>query len=435
MKRLYFAVMIALNLCFAASAFATANVVIPPSVDGKSWTLQAKDFDNIAGAELTISYDPAILGSPTVTQGSFLAGSMLVPNTNTPGVVRIGVVTTKPLSGSGPLATVTFQRKTSGFGKIKLAARLVNNDLAPAPVIPIVPSEDGTEPPDKPGNSGGSSGDKSSQQTQSGGQSQNTGSSTVVLGGNVTLPPDLSGSAEEKKTPQATPDYREEQRHESPSVGRETAASEGKRQEPTEAPAVKIEPTESILGRFKGYKGEMTSKAFIDLFTVDAKAPVKQDPPILLADGKANLSLTVPNPQGKQAPNFALKKARLVSLKVAPNGSWIVVAKPDKGAYDASVTMLVDDSAVEMPLTVAPKVDIDLDRSGKVDENDFAIFLRDRGTEKAPKHDLNKDGRRDYIDDYIFTANFLVLHPKAALNTSDEKRKPEGQSAAKPKGK
>ncbi|WP_054691608.1 hypothetical protein [Geotalea toluenoxydans] len=153
----------------------------------------------------------------------------------------------------------------------------------------------------------------------------------------------------------------------------------------------------------------MTSKALIQLFAVDEKATVKQDPPILLADGKANLKLTVRNPQGKHAPNFALKKAKLVSLKVASNSTWVVVAKPEKGAYDASVTMLVDDTAVEMPLTVAPKVDIDLDKSGKVDDNDFKIFLKDRGSSKAPKHDLDKDGRRNHIDDYIFTANFLVL--------------------------
>ncbi|ACM21006.1 hypothetical protein Geob_2656 [Geotalea daltonii FRC-32] len=400
-------VMFMLSLFFAASAFAAANVSMV-SDDGKSWTLQASDFENISGIDLTITYDPSILSNPNVTQGSFVAGSMMVPNADVAGVVRIGIVTAKPLTGSGPIATVTFQRKASGSAKLKLAAKIVNKDLAPTPVIPVSPTDSEAEATDT------SSGRKANQQVQtpqqSGNQSQSNGSSTVVVGGHVTLPSDMTASTEEKKAQQTTPEYREEQQREAPSVHRPTSAPEAKQEAEAKASALKIEPPENILGRFNGYKGEMTSKALIQLFAVDEKATVKQDPPILLADGKANLKLTVRNPQGKHAPNFALKKAKLVSLKVASNNTWVVVAKPEKGVYDASITMLVDDTAVEMPLTVAPKVDIDLDKSGKIDDNDFKIFLKDRGSNKAPKHDLDKDGRRNHIDDYIFTANFLVLN-------------------------
>lgn len=65
---------------------------------------------------------------------------------------------------------------------------------------------------------------------------------------------------------------------------------------------------------------------------------------------------------------------------------------------------------IEFPIIVAPKAVVDLDKSRKVTEADFKLFLRDRGSAKKPKFDLNGDGKRDFVDDYIFTANYLVKH-------------------------
>lgn len=410
MKKFIFAVMVVLPLCCTASAFATAIVSLVPSVDGQSWTLQATGFEKISAIDLTITYNTSILSNPTVKQGSFLGGSLLAPNATTPGIVRIAIATDKALTGSGPLATLSFQRKAGGAANLKLVSMsAIGEDLAPKPIVPENPPAEGTDqtPSEK-----GSPVDRRGAPVDRREVPVDRGSSTVVMGGTVTLPSDMAGTREEKKTQQTSPEDKEEH-HEAPSVARQAAAPEVNREVEPKPSALKVEPQKSILGLFKGYKGEMTSNALISLFAVDEKAIVKQDPPILLADGKANLKLTIQNPQSKHAPNFALKKAKLVSLKVASNNTWIVVAKPEKGVYDASITMLVDDTAVEMPLTVAPKVDIDLDKSGKIDENDFKIFLQDRGSSKVPKNDLNKDGRRDHIDDYIFTANFLVLNPKA----------------------
>jgi len=62
-------------------------------------------------------------------------------------------------------------------------------------------------------------------------------------------------------------------------------------------------------------------------------------------------------------------------------------------------------------IVVAPKAAVDLDRSGSVTEADFKLFLSDRGTAKKTKFDLNGDGKRDFVDEYIFTANYLVNKP------------------------
>jgi hypothetical protein len=40
-------------------------------------------------------------------------------------------------------------------------------------------------------------------------------------------------------------------------------------------------------------------------------------------------------------------------------------------------------------------------------EEDFNRYLKERETAKSPQFDLNIDGKRDYLDDYIFTANYL----------------------------
>ena len=63
--------------------------------------------------------------------------------------------------------------------------------------------------------------------------------------------------------------------------------------------------------------------------------------------------------------------------------------------------ILTDSDAIDYPLTLAPPV-----KDITALEADFAAFLKDSGA-KPPKHDLNGDGVHDYLDNYIYTANYL----------------------------
>jgi hypothetical protein len=102
-----------------------------------------------------------------------------------------------------------------------------------------------------------------------------------------------------------------------------------------------------------------------------------------------------------------------VSCKKLAESEWLVEARPDKGATRAAIIInLADGKTRETPLTISPKARVDLVIPGKVTETDFALFLKERGTTSAPKFDLNGDGKRDYLDDYIFTANYLVTQEK-----------------------
>jgi hypothetical protein len=195
------------------------------------------------------------------------------------------------------------------------------------------------------------------------------------------------------------------------------AASPPEKEEPREAkePAQPAAPDEkkfnqrtSVLEAFRNYQGEKSPKTLVDLFT-KAMAGTRQEPPIALSDGQGVVRLFV-EVSGNGAPNFALKGAKLVSIKTAEDSTWVVEALPDQGGYDAQVTVMQGGTFRQIPLTVAPPLPAALKfgAGGKLAEADFNRFLKETGTEKAPRFDLNGDGKRDYIDDYIFTANYLI---------------------------
>ena len=422
-------VVFALTLCCTLPAFAATARLVPSGDRG--YVLQGTDLDNIAGIDVTITYDTATLSNPEVTAGGLVAGAMFVPNKTIPGVIRIGIVTTRAIKGAGIIANVTFAKKIGAVGKITdLKVSFVDANLAPSPVIAQIDN-----PVDAGG--GGDVGDTGTGGGTGGTGGGTGGGGTIVVGGTVTLPGDTPAVAEKKAQP-PVPEYKEESRTEAAVIAREaTPASEVKPQEAEAKSQVKQpELRLSVLERMRKYKGELTVKSLLAFFDQDEKSGYRQDPPILLADGKAVLKMTIPKTGGDKAPNFALRGARLVSLKKNQDNDWVVEARPDKGVSVASITMLLEESMVDIPLTVAPKIDLDLDKSGKVTEDDFQLFLKDRGTEKAPKYDLNGDGRRDYLDDYIYAANYqaaLMKKPKEKAPDLKAKEKPSaGKAIEKP---
>ena len=128
----------------------------------------------------------------------------------------------------------------------------------------------------------------------------------------------------------------------------------------------------------------------------------------MIADGQTSLKVVISNVNGDKAPNFAFSSARFVSLKRVADGEWEIVVRPEKGVVSPSVSMLSENRLQEFPLTVTPRAEVSLQKPGELAEADFQLFLKDRGTASAPRFDLNGDGRRDYLDEYIFTANYLV---------------------------
>jgi hypothetical protein len=190
-----------------------------------------------------------------------------------------------------------------------------------------------------------------------------------------------------------------------PSEAAKNTSSEKMIAKATEPEQKKIKPSPGVLERFKEFKGEKTPGALMALFeTQDNNA--KQDPPIVLSNGKDTIKIVLELDSKGKGNNFLLDGVNLVSLKNKEKNFWILELLPDSGTFEATVSVPRENQLYVIPLTVSPPIDVSA--ANKLTEADFKRYLREKGTTKAPGFDLNKDGRRDYIDDFIFTANYLV---------------------------
>jgi hypothetical protein len=184
---------------------------------------------------------------------------------------------------------------------------------------------------------------------------------------------------------------------------------------PSEKTSVEAKPEETpqyvvykgILDRFKQYSGSKKLSAMVALFETKVAQTVHQEPAILLSNGQSKATLTVDIPTRiSSSPNFAANGGTLLSYKQdkQSKGRWTVEVLPETGATRVSVTIIVGAEEFEYPLTVAPPAKTAL----ALDESGWDRFLNEVGTTAAPLHDLNNDGVRDYVDEYIFVANYLA---------------------------
>jgi hypothetical protein len=112
----------------------SASISVTPLTTG-SYGIQGNNMDGVAGIELTISYDNSALAAPTVTQGDFISGALMAANANTPGTIKIAIVSTKTFSGSGQIVTISFAGiSASGASGITISsAKMINSAGMPIP--------------------------------------------------------------------------------------------------------------------------------------------------------------------------------------------------------------------------------------------------------------------------------------------------------------
>ena len=192
---------------------------------------------------------------------------------------------------------------------------------------------------------------------------------------------------------------------------------------PSEARGAKqLYSQKSILEHFREYRGERTAAAFIAIFRQESMIGVQQEPPIALSDGKSPVKVTfISTPGDRIGSDVAVMGARLVSLERDPDktNTWIAELIPEKDTCRASLAVSQGNLKMVYPLIVAPRADIHRARTGSVSEGDFTLYLNSRATAGTSPADLNHDGRHDYIDDYIFTANYLEAVETAQRRTKE----------------
>jgi hypothetical protein len=389
-------IMLSVFTLFISVAAGASGAILTISSSGNGvFALQGAGLADVAGIDVTISYDTATLANPRVVQGGMISGAMMMANPNySPGVIRIVIVTTRIIAGSGLIATINFDRPGGGNGKVlSLNAKVINQNGAPINVGRQI-----INPTDTSSLSGGT---------------DTTGTGSRYLGpAGMDIPSEKGESPQQKDVPGTAPELMSvetgEVRAEEPTVEDTHDQRSPAAQIPAASPENKFVVYKSVPERFREYKGEKSPRALVALFSVEPMPGVRQEPAVALSDGKTRIKVFIQLPSvGKEAPNFSLKGAKLISLKMNED-SWVIEALPAEKVHEAAITVLNNGSMMEIPLTVAPPMNPSTDKIGNLGEAEFSLFMKERGTEKTPRFDLNGDGVRNYMDDYIFTANFIV---------------------------
>jgi len=103
-----------------------ANIVtIVPAGPGV-FTVMARNFVDIGGVELEITYDTTSLANPRIVPGALTAQTMFVPNPQfRPNMVKLAFMSLRPIAGSGSLATITFDLLGPAPGSVSIVRTIL----------------------------------------------------------------------------------------------------------------------------------------------------------------------------------------------------------------------------------------------------------------------------------------------------------------------
>ncbi len=435
----------------AGHAAAEVQLTLIPSSSGNVFILQGTNLEGLAVMDFDFSYDESVMENPKAVRGDLFPSDAIFDfNPFAPGAIHLFTKTGKAaIKGSGTIATISFEGVENAEGSLEI----INTNLvsgASTPVIarvrtlgrPAQPPQPKTEPVQDSNATAQAvqvqaSPDQTTTVTPTTTTSTGTGtvtttanqavqaasnqtravtSSTSSTPGTVMLP----ASQPEKETIAAStaPAPSEAQ-----PVERQAAASPSQYraapETPVPAPAVPLKSVtyQSVLERIKEFSGARTPKNLTDLFRPASGQIVRQEPAVAISDGESVVSLRIELPLTlKETPSFSLRKASMASLQQLDDGSWLIEAKPLKNTVEARLTINCDGSTVQFPLVVAPPLEpVTVVSNGSTEEG-FIRYLKS----KEPGSDLNGDGKSDYLDDYIFTANYLARQ-------NNPKPKPAGE--------
>ncbi|HEU0265652.1 MAG TPA: hypothetical protein VFR01_08005, partial [Geobacterales bacterium] len=343
-----------------------ASLTLSSSGNGV-YTLIGSGLNGIQAVDLDVSYDATDLNSPRFSSAG-AATVTVIGNETTTGRLKLVAMsfTTSPLPSDGPLATITFNRKGEGGGRIlstTASGALLNGPLTPISVSIVNPTPSTANIPATSSVGKSSAGVTISTTTPLQGNPStpitptNSGSTSppvpertsgmgamaLPVGGTHRLPPTASRGV----TAPSTPGGKEARSVQSSGSGDAVGGKQGQPPAPT-----RLVPLKSVLERFKEYDGERSMAIFRSF--IAASGTVSQEPYPALSDGQGVVRLKIPGDATAPAPAFAVKGARIVGMKRIDRGGWQVEVLPLKGVTAASVTILGREALSEYPLVVAP---------------------------------------------------------------------------------
>jgi len=426
---------------------ANADVLLTVTTTGSNvFVLHGKDLDGIAALDFQFGYDQTVMTNPTGSRGGLIPGDAIFNfNPSAPGEIRLFIrIGATAVNGSGTIATISFDGMGDSAGNIRsLNASLVTVKATPAASrvqilsqpLSSVASEKTDASTSVRATSGTIAGAIGETVTGAGGGT--TAEATAAAAGyvaRVSVPMTVERSEPDTKlrdnfeASPVAPDPPDP-----PSDDLEAIAPVS-HPEPAESPVSRpVQPFkstvyQSVLERMKAFTGERTPEALTALFNPVQGQKVSQEPPVAISDGESVVTLRVELPQTlNDTPTFSSRNATLLSLELADDGSWLISLIPKKNTLDVLMTVSFDQGMIVCPLVVSPPIDTGLLSLADSPEATFALFLKQQGSAREPRFDLNGDGRHDYLDDYIFTAQYLAVRQKAARQMPAESRQQSTQ--------
>jgi hypothetical protein len=325
---------------------------------GGRYRLEGEALSDVAALDLALEYDPALLTVTSVTQGSLLQGMLFVSNLNQPGLIRIGVVGTQSVNGSGDLALISVDVKTDYPQFTSLNARLNNAKGGSIAVSTLLTAPE--EKQDVP-------------------EPEETNIPFSRIAGGVTgLPSESAESSSRHSSSDQEGNF----------SASSTRSNSGPRMIFVELREFAASSPVKLMAAYRGVRG---FKEMEGLFLRNDKT-IRQHPYPALSDGQAEVEIILPALHAG-LPSLALSNAKLLWSGVNDNGEWAIRCLPVEGAHTAKILVLGLDQLVEIPVVVAPAIDL----------NRYPLS----SGEKLPRYDLDQDGEHTWVDDYILMANLL----------------------------
>ena len=420
-----------LSMAAVGAAEAEVQLSLVPE-GGNVFTLRGSGLKNLAALDFEFSYDAAVMRNPQAVRGELIPSDAIFDfNPSLPGEIRLfSRIAKRAINGSGTIARLIFEGVENAEGRIlNMSANLVSVTATPVtatvrimsrPQQPSAPQPE-TAPATTP-ETIASNIVQDVQPVASASRTSTTASSVSNMPGTQTMPPDQPEN--ESGAPPAVTVPTEAQ----PTVQQPAAAPPRQREAPDTAKPESLVPLKSVsypglLERIREYDGPRTPQALAALLTPASGQIVRQEPGAAVSDGESVVRLRVDLPLTlKETPSFSLRRASMITLQHAEDGSWLIEARPARDSINARLTVNAGGSTILFPLVVAPALEPALLATYGSAEEIFLRYLKPDGPQKDSRFDLNRDGKIDHIDDYILTVNYLVERNSSAPKTAGEKR-------------
>lgn len=423
--------LLTIALVAASSYSGAANIINIAATGSTAYSITTTDLPETAGIDLSIEYDAEAFGAPiVVNKGALATNAIMESNVSTPSIVRIVLITSGAIKGTGELLSVKFTSK----GKVpKKSTKIGLNPSffsASGNQLKVQSTFDHSLPATK-NNSDlpltAQTGTQAGAQTVTQATTQDIATGTVSIG-TISFP--VAQQQQRQKVEQKEQENRDIQQPDSTQQSSSAPAAELSKAVP---PALmndfsnnKTGSLPAGLGFIKGalvsfneYKGPRTLKAFAPLFDEnEAKiAGIIQSPAIAVADGKVLVTIALDLPKGA-APNFSFKGANMKSIRRLSETKLELDVMPQKGKSDVRLSIFLKGDSIVIPLNVVPP----LNQAVTVKMSSLSVAALDNMLvnnlkNNKPVYDLNSDGKQDYVDDYILVAHWL-LKQKRSLSGS-----------------